>query len=182
MPARKFQESNRDFEAIYNAVTSTAQGRWFIEEHARRNRHADTVEILAAIERYSASQSLALETLSAPASGHVVEELAELLEMVGQFREAFKKEPASAGNQISQFVDELEHHLLRVRDFLGITDNPFVPAQKGGRGDILAKLPPELADEAALLEGFELNRGPASSIDAAEPIAPNDGSSSTQKA
>ncbi len=182
MPARKFQESNRDFEAIYNAVTSTAQGRWFIEEHARRNRHADTVEILAAIERYSASQSHALETLSAPASGHVVEELAELLEMVGQFREAFEKDSASMGDQIPQFVDELEHHLLRVRDFLGITDNPFVPAKKGGRGDILAKLPPELADEAALLEGFELNRGPVSTVETLEPNTPSDCGSSTQKA
>jgi hypothetical protein len=36
---------------IESAVMETARGRWFLAEHARRNRHADTNLLLAAIDR-----------------------------------------------------------------------------------------------------------------------------------
>jgi hypothetical protein len=40
-----------DYEAICAAVMATERGRWFLSEYARRNRQADTAEVLAAIER-----------------------------------------------------------------------------------------------------------------------------------
>jgi chemotaxis regulatin CheY-phosphate phosphatase CheZ len=40
-----------DFDAIEAAVMETERGRWFLAEHARRNRHADTLEIVSSIER-----------------------------------------------------------------------------------------------------------------------------------
>jgi chemotaxis protein CheZ len=43
-----------DYAAIFAAVMETDRGRWFLAEYARRNRHADTVEVLAAIERLAA--------------------------------------------------------------------------------------------------------------------------------
>ncbi|MCP8937287.1 hypothetical protein NK718_02060 [Alsobacter sp. SYSU M60028] len=43
--------SPQDYEAIEAAVMETARGRWFLSEYARRNRHADTTTLLAAISR-----------------------------------------------------------------------------------------------------------------------------------
>jgi chemotaxis regulatin CheY-phosphate phosphatase CheZ len=44
-----------DYEAIEAAVMETNRGRWFLAEYARRNRHADTNMLLAAIERIEAT-------------------------------------------------------------------------------------------------------------------------------
>lgn len=38
------------YEQIESAVMETARGRWFLAEYARRNRHAETLTILEAIE------------------------------------------------------------------------------------------------------------------------------------
>jgi chemotaxis protein CheZ len=40
-----------DYETIMNAVLETARGRWFLGEHMRRNRQADTRLVLKAIEQ-----------------------------------------------------------------------------------------------------------------------------------
>ncbi|MGE0210221.1 MAG: hypothetical protein AB7S41_00830 [Parvibaculaceae bacterium] len=43
--------SNTDYEAVEAAVLNTARGRWFLAEHARRNRGADTHTLLEAIRK-----------------------------------------------------------------------------------------------------------------------------------
>jgi hypothetical protein len=43
--------SETDYEAIAGAVMETARGRWFMAEFAKRNRQADTVQLLNAIQR-----------------------------------------------------------------------------------------------------------------------------------
>lgn len=43
--------SDADYEAIAAAVMETARGRWFMAEFARRNRQADTKQLLNAIGR-----------------------------------------------------------------------------------------------------------------------------------
>jgi len=40
-----------DYETILSAVLETARGRWFLAEHMRRNRQADTKLVLKAIEQ-----------------------------------------------------------------------------------------------------------------------------------
>jgi hypothetical protein len=40
-----------DYDAICAAVMETVRGRWFLTEYARRNRHADTQLVLAALDR-----------------------------------------------------------------------------------------------------------------------------------
>jgi chemotaxis protein CheZ len=42
--------TDADYDAILNAVLETARGRWFVAEHMRRNRQADTALVLQAIE------------------------------------------------------------------------------------------------------------------------------------
>lgn len=43
--------TDADYEMIADAVLETARGRWFLTEHARRNRNADTKVVLEAIEK-----------------------------------------------------------------------------------------------------------------------------------
>lgn len=43
--------SETDYEAIAAAVLETARGRWFMAEFAKRNRQADTAQLLTAIGR-----------------------------------------------------------------------------------------------------------------------------------
>src|SRR6185437_17074768 len=46
--------SERDYEVLVSALSQSARGRAFLEEHARRARHADTSVLLAAIARLEA--------------------------------------------------------------------------------------------------------------------------------
>jgi chemotaxis regulatin CheY-phosphate phosphatase CheZ len=43
--------SEAEYNAIEAAVLETARGRWFLAEYARRNRHADTTMLIAALDR-----------------------------------------------------------------------------------------------------------------------------------
>ena len=43
--------TSEDYEAIEAAVQETTRGRWFLAEFARRNRQADTLQLLDAISR-----------------------------------------------------------------------------------------------------------------------------------
>jgi chemotaxis regulatin CheY-phosphate phosphatase CheZ len=55
-----------DYEAIEAAVKETARGRWFLDEFAQRNRHADTRLVLDAIARLQRSV-LGAEPAAVPA-------------------------------------------------------------------------------------------------------------------
>ncbi|WP_284180255.1 hypothetical protein [Rhabdaerophilum sp. SD176] len=57
------------YEQIEAAVMETARGRWFLQEYARRNRQADTVMVLGAIERL---QRHLIDTPALPAPAPVV--------------------------------------------------------------------------------------------------------------
>jgi chemotaxis protein CheZ len=48
-------ESEADYEAIELAVMETDRGRWFLNEYAKRNRHADTDVLLTALARIEKS-------------------------------------------------------------------------------------------------------------------------------
>jgi hypothetical protein len=55
-----------DFQSVYDAISASARGRAFLDEYARRNRHADTEMLLVAIEQVEArlrADGTALERL-----------------------------------------------------------------------------------------------------------------------
>lgn len=43
--------TDEEYDAIEQAVMETVRGRWFLAEHARRNRHAESALILAVLKR-----------------------------------------------------------------------------------------------------------------------------------
>ena len=55
LPPAPMPLTDADYEAIEAAVVETNRGRWFLAEYARRNRHADTKMLLAAIDRLEAA-------------------------------------------------------------------------------------------------------------------------------
>jgi chemotaxis protein CheZ len=98
--------TDSDYEAIAGAVEETARGRWFLAEHAKRTRHADTQLVLAAIER--------LEQLVAhrpqPELDRLRRELIEMAEIITRTRAeiaAIHPEQAGRGN-LGQASNELD--------------------------------------------------------------------------
>lgn len=65
--------SPHDFDLIEAAVKETERGRWFLDEYARRNRHAETQRVLDALARLEGSV-LRPDGLSA----RLIEELATI--------------------------------------------------------------------------------------------------------
>ncbi len=66
-----------DYEAICAAVMETERGRWFMGEFGRRNRHADTVQVLAAIERLEAMARRDSAVVAAPSTARPAGETAD---------------------------------------------------------------------------------------------------------
>ncbi len=55
-----------DYDAIEAAVVETERGRWFLSEYQRRNRHADTQQVLSALEQMQSNVTQTLtDTMSA---------------------------------------------------------------------------------------------------------------------
>ena len=166
MPSPKINETDRDFDAIFEAVSATDQGRWFLEELARRNRNADTLTILDALQALSSENNTALSEISQTFPPHLADELGDMSDTIVRFRHVTQQTDGPAlAEQIPEFLDDLEHHLLRSLDFLGVTDAQLGAARASDRSDILSKLPPELADEAALVDGFDETSASETSAD-----------------
>jgi hypothetical protein len=51
--------SREDYTAIEAAVMETSRGRWFLAEYARRNRQADTLVLMEALQRIESSVGMA---------------------------------------------------------------------------------------------------------------------------
>jgi chemotaxis protein CheZ len=66
LPPANQQLPETDYEAIEAAVMETARGRWFLAEYAQRNRNADTLLVLEAIQRLQRSV-LGADTATTPA-------------------------------------------------------------------------------------------------------------------
>ena len=71
--------TDADYEMIAAAVLETARGRWFLAEHARRNRQADTKLVLEAIEKLERSLAHRPE---APESDRMRVDLVEMLNAI----------------------------------------------------------------------------------------------------
>jgi len=87
-----------DYAAIFAAVMETDRGRWFLAEYARRNRHADTVEVLAAIERLAA--------MARPTIAGLREDMAPRGESVADL-DRLRAELADMANAIARTKNEI---------------------------------------------------------------------------
>lgn len=95
--------SESDYEAIAAAVMETARGRWFMAEYAKRNRQADTAQVLAAIDR--------LQRSLAPAPAPVVEgpDVGGAIALIMELRQDLERISGTAGEGSSQLAARIEH-------------------------------------------------------------------------
>jgi hypothetical protein len=108
------QPAEGDYDAICAAVLRTARGPWFLGEHARRNRNADTDRVLRAIARIQAA-------LQGERSQHAQEalrvELLDIAQTLAPTRaaeikpEAGKGRPAETGSTATSDIFSAAEHL-----------------------------------------------------------------------
>ncbi len=100
--------SDADYEAIAAVVAETSLGRWFLTEHARRNRHSDTKLVLQAIERIE--RSLSERAVTSNAEEKIRFDLVEMANAIARTKSeiaAIKPDVEGAG-QIGIATTELD--------------------------------------------------------------------------
>jgi chemotaxis protein CheZ len=99
--------TDADYEMIAAAVLETARGRWFLTEHARRNRQADTRLVLEAIEKL---ERTLVHRPEAPESDRMRVDLVEMLNAITRTKtEIAAIGPTEAGaNHFDQASTELD--------------------------------------------------------------------------
>lgn len=147
-----------DYEAIEQAVLETERGRWFLAEFARRNRAADTGEILDALGRLESrlSDSRALPAPPPepePKIERIAPTLAKLADAASRLRSALDA-PAEAEERIELAVSRiatLERAIAAVRDVAA----GVAPATEGPSRYEASVLPPPMEPDAADVEAEE---------------------------
>lgn len=112
LPPAPQQISENDYDAIEAAVKETARGRWFLEEFAQRNRHADTRLVLDAIARLQRSVFGAEPVPAAPVQAlpaaredlHEIESLAEATRKTLAEIDAAHQRDGDLGNELDLIV------------------------------------------------------------------------------
>ncbi|MDO9127776.1 MAG: hypothetical protein Q7U42_12990 [Parvibaculum sp.] len=98
-------ETEDEYAAIERAVLETPRGRWFLQEFAKRNRTADTGEVIGAIERL---YDLARETGADARFGFLYHEMQEMRRAVGAAHETVAAvKPGSRHNDTGTGPEEL---------------------------------------------------------------------------
>lgn len=94
--------SETDYEAIAAAVMETARGRWFMAEHTKRNRQADTAQVLAAIDRLQHAMGVS----AAPASSGP--DVSEAIALIMDLRNDLERISGKAGEPSSRLAARIE--------------------------------------------------------------------------
>jgi hypothetical protein len=108
-----------EYQTFYTVLAATARGRAFLDEHARRTRHAETDVLLAALKRLE-NQVAAQTSASAPASP-VLAEVGAVLEMVRSACARIDAVQLSA--TVTQLVSALKTVQRRLAPLLPSTPN-----------------------------------------------------------
>lgn len=98
-----------DYETIEAAVLETARGRWFLAEHARRERAAERAQLMFSVQRL---ERVAHENLQTLRLQQVAEDLAQKLDEV--LRSLPAREPAIPAEERRL----IEQRLIEPRPFL----------------------------------------------------------------
>jgi len=94
--------SQVDYDAIEAAVMETARGRWFMAEYAKRNRQADTLQLLDSIQRIERVVGAGLQE-----SGRD-DNLTEAAELIGDLRADLERISGKADGRGSGLAAQME--------------------------------------------------------------------------
>lgn len=143
--------SETDYEAIAAAVMETARGRWFMAEHAKRNRHADTAQVLAAIDRLQHAMGVS----AAPASSGP--DVSEAIALIMDLRNDLERISGKAGEPSSRLGARIE---TAAGSIIGATESIQEAAwglRESGAAEVMCDLLDRRATEiyaaSAIVEG-----------------------------
>jgi len=113
--ARAGQQSDApdecDYQAFCEALSASARGRAFLAEYTRRNRNADTEQLLAAIERL---QSLVTGNATPPSEA-VKQELRALLDEIDAAQREFEASVlAIKAGKLAELIALVEHRISKI--------------------------------------------------------------------
>ena len=97
--------TDSDYDAILRAVEETARGRWFLAEHAKHTRQADTRQVLTAIERL---ERVVAEKSATPDFERVRLDLVDLANIIARTRSEIAAIQPEGGNNIGHATNELD--------------------------------------------------------------------------
>jgi chemotaxis regulatin CheY-phosphate phosphatase CheZ len=103
-----------EFDTIHEAVQETHRGRWFLNEFARRSRHADTLTVLAALERMETRLSATrMPAPSPPANAGYEQIKLDIMDMAEAIARtkveiAAMRAPGDEGGRIAEASVELD--------------------------------------------------------------------------
>lgn len=141
-----------DYQAFCEALSASARGRTFLAEYARRNRNADTEQLLEAIERL---QSLVTATATPPTAEPVKQELLALLDNISAAQREledsilairvtkFAELIALVERRIAIIVARRAEPLPQVEAAISIGNSPNKPADEVERTHLAVVPPPE---------------------------------------
>ncbi|WP_439497322.1 hypothetical protein [Bosea sp. (in: a-proteobacteria)] len=126
--------SEGDYEAIAAAVMETARGRWFMAEHAKRNRQADTTKVLAAITKL---QRAIGQPASQPASGP---DLREAIALIADLRTDLERISGKASEPSSHLAARIENAAGGILSATESIQEAAWSLRESGAGDELCDL------------------------------------------
>ena len=145
--ARPNVPGEADYDAIREAFMETARGRWFLNEYAKRNRHADTGMVLEAVARIEAGLKAQKQT---PAG-------LSLSQALGSIRSALRQAKATA-------IESLPRHDI---------NDTLTAARNGAR--IVREIAWTLRECGADVRICDLLDTQVTAIEAGQPNAGDDG-------
>lgn len=115
-----------DYEAIEAAVKETNRGRWFLDEYARRNRHADTLAIVATLERLE--KTIKVER-AVPDIDRIRLDLADMAEAILRTKQEIAqiKHEGENGSRFQQASNELDAIVVQTE---GATNDILLNAER----------------------------------------------------
>lgn len=144
--------SEADYEAIEAAVMETGRGRWFMSEYAKRNRQADTLQLLGAIQRIERVVGLGVQETSRETS------LIEAAALIGDLRSDLERISGKADSRSSGLAVQIEKAAGTVLSATeSIQEAAWALRESGAADDLCDKLDQrsaEIATAIATVDGL----------------------------
>lgn len=144
--------SETDYEAIASAVMETARGRWFMAEFAKRNRQADTAQVLAAINKLQ--RTLNAAPVEQPVGGA---NLRDAIALIMDLRTDLERIGGGPGEPSSRLAARIETAASSIISATESIQEAAWGLREGGAGDALCdtldRRATEIYGATAIVEG-----------------------------
>lgn len=121
--------AEEDYQSFCEALGSSARGRAFLQEYARRNRHSDTEAVLAALRRL---EETALKQAASSEADRIRQDLRALLDTLRVARPQTENSPTAI--KAATFAALIDFAQARIESVVGISEGPREP-------EVLAAVP-----------------------------------------